>query len=411
MDRIVLNSDRAGDNLVISQDGSTATQTGHTQNFEGAWVLGSGGLSRGRWVCEFKVKRRKRWMAVGYALDNLKLNRPINRTNIFVYASTGSIKANDHTRDLETGDEDGDAAQETNSAWSSFGSQYKTNDVIRAHLDMDLGVLGFSLNENADADDAGSLEPDEAVVKDAYVRLRGLTLYPAIYISGQGDTVEFKCHRVMDPIENPSFLEYLDSDQGDDLGADRVTFVVDGKKIRAHKFVLTARSQYFKTMINNHQRQHKSRTNQNDPGSSTEIAIRGADYKTFTTVLRFIYSGGDADEIPSDSIVDVFKLASEYALRPLALRCLEYMTESVTVDNALSLFSLCETHLPLTEQLKKRCVEVIRDNVKVISASPSFNELCTHPGLVKALVVPLCSPPAKRQRTQQPTNNANHDND
>lgn len=221
--------------------------------------------------------------------------------------------------------------------------------------------------------------------------------------------VEFKCQRVMDPIENPSFLEYLDTAQGDDLGADRVTFVVDGKKIHAHKFVLTARSQYFKTMINNHQRQRKARRD-DDPGVPTEISIHGTDYATFMTVLRFIYSGGDA-EIPSESIVDVFKLASEYALRPLALRCLEYMTDSVTVDNVLSLFSLCETHLPLTEHLKKRCVEVIRENVKVVSASPSFNELCTHPSLVKALFVPLCSPPNTRPRTQPASSHANQDTD
>mmetsp|Transcript_14337 Transcript_14337/g.45215 ORF Transcript_14337/g.45215 Transcript_14337/m.45215 type:complete len:423 (+) Transcript_14337:269-1537(+) len=402
MDRIVLNPERAGDNLVIENDGTTATQTGQTQNFEGAWVLGSVGLTRGRWVCEFKIKRRKRWMAVGYALDTLKLNRPINRTNIFVYASTGSIKANEHTRETEAENEDGETAQETNSAWSSFSSQYKTNDVIRAHLDMDLGILGFSLNDDrsaqrADADDA-VVEPDEGVVKEAYVRLRGLKLYPAIYISGQHDSVEFRCHRVLDPVENPSFLDYLDTEQGADLGADHITFVVDSRKIRAHKFVLTARSHYFKTMINNHHRQHARRS---DPANSAaEITIHGTDYATFMTVLRFIYSGGDSDQIPPDSIVDVFKLASEYALRPLVLRCLEYMTDSVTVDNALSLFSLCETHLPLTEHLKKRCVEVIRDNVKVISASPSFNDLCNHPSLVKALVVPLCSPPNKRQRTQ-----------
>mmetsp|Transcript_24388 Transcript_24388/g.75290 ORF Transcript_24388/g.75290 Transcript_24388/m.75290 type:complete len:110 (-) Transcript_24388:466-795(-) len=75
------------------------------------------------------------------------------------------------------------------------------------------------------------------------------------------------------------------------------------------------------------------------------------------------------------------------------------MENSVTPDNALSLFSLCEAHLPLTAQLKRRCVEVVRDNVKAIANSASFNDLCTHPSLVKALVVPLCSPPpAKRQR-------------
>ena len=81
------------------------------------------------------------------------------------------------------------------------------------------------------------------------------------------------------------------------------------------------------------------------------------------------------------------------------------MENSVTPDNALSLFSLCEAHLPLTAQLKRRCVEVIRDNAKFVTNLPSFSDLCTHPSLVKALMVPLCSPPvAKRQRTDAGAN-------
>ena len=449
MERVCLDPLRMGDHLVVSENQNVVTQTGQTQNFEGAWILGSQALSRGRWVCEFIVERRKRWMAVGFALDSIKLNRPINRTNIFVYASTGSIKANDHTtRENAHENDDEDVAHETNSAWSSFGAQYKTHDVVRAHLDMDLGVLGFSMIHHRKRQDENEEQhpQEEEEVKDAYVRLRGQKLFPAIYICGQGDSVRFKCSRVMDPIENPSFLPFLDTPAGDELGADVVTFVVQGRRIKAHKFLLTARSQYFKTMINNHQRGFASLTSappqttdtmedddddddaadndddddDDDQGSSSasvvekktapttssgggggcEIPITGAEYDTFSAVLKFIYSGGDPEEIPPDHIVDVFKLASEYTLRPLALRCLDIMENSVTPENALSLFSLCEAHLPLTAQLKRRCVEVIRDNVKTIANSPSFNDLCTHPSLVKALVVPLCSPPpSKRQRT------------
>ena len=102
---IHLNADRAGENLMVSEDRRTVTQTGNTQHFDGAWILASGpgsaGLTRGRWVCTFTVKRRRRWMAVGFAMDSIKLNKPINRNNIFVYASTGSCKANEHVRDFD----------------------------------------------------------------------------------------------------------------------------------------------------------------------------------------------------------------------------------------------------------------------------------------------------------------------
>ena len=102
---------------------------------------------------------------------------------------------------------------------------------------------------------------------------------------------------------------------------------------------------------------------------------------------------------PPESVVDIFKLASEYTLRTLAVKCLDIMCDSVTVENALSIFSLSEAHLPLTDRLKAKCVEVIRDNVKEVSQSPSFADLCTDPELVKQLIVPLASPPRKRART------------
>ena len=411
MDRVVLNPERAGENLVLSDDRRTVTQTGQTQHFDGAWILGSAGLSRGRWCCTFTIKRRRRWMAVGFAHDTIKLNKPINRANIFVYASTGSCKANDHVgRDLDGDGEEG--AEGGNSAWSAFGTTYKAGDVIKAYLDLEDGALAFGINGHA--------------TKEAYARLRGQTLYPAIYVSGNLDSVEFDCQKIVDPIENPSFLRFLDvEDPADDLAVDAVTFVVDGKRIRAHKFVLAARSEYFRAMMNNHRlRSQRSASrdlgadvvapsksssggdanNNNAPSTSSlqsnenEITVCGADYPTFMTVLKFIYSGGDA-EIPPESVVDVFKLASEYTLRTLAVRCLDHMCESVTVDNALSIFSLCEAHLPLTDRLKQKCVEVIRDNVKEVSQSPSFADLCSDPELVKQLIVPLASPPRKRMRT------------
>lgn len=383
---IHLNADRAGENLMVSEDRRTVTQTGNTQHFDGAWILASGpgsaGLTRGRWVCTFTVKRRRRWMAVGFAMDSIKLNKPINRNNIFVYASTGSCKANEHVRDFDA-DRDGDGDTGANSAWSAFGCTYKAGDVIKAYLDLEDGTLGFACN-------AGP-------AKEAYARLRSTTLFPAIYVSGNLDAVEFDCRKLVDPIENPSFLRFLDADPADDLGVDAVTFVVGGRRIRAHKFVLAARSEYFRAMLNT-RRLRAARADGEGDAPDDEVQVVGADYDTFATVLRFIYSGGDAP-IPPESVVDIFKLASEYTLRTLAVKCLDIMCDSVTVENALSIFSLSEAHLPLTDRLKAKCVEVIRDNVKEVSQSPSFADLCTDPELVKQLIVPLASPPRKRART------------
>ncbi|KAJ1447233.1 hypothetical protein M885DRAFT_543572 [Pelagophyceae sp. CCMP2097] len=395
---VVLDGERAGSQLVVSADGRSVTQTGQTQHFDGAWVLGSAGLSRGRWLLTFRVVKRRRWMAVGLALEGVRLNKPINKSNIFVYASSGSIKANDHLACAALEDA-GDAASnsESNAAWAASGDVYKADDVVRAHLDLDEGTLAFSLNA---ADGAPPPPP-------AYSRLRGLALFPAIYVAGHQDQVDFDCSRVLDAVETPNFLRFF---EGESLGGiDAVTFVVGGQRVRAHKFVLAARSDYFRALIAN-QRMRKRPPPAADPPSATdddesaldEICICGASYDTFTAVLRFIYSGGEA-EVPPDLVVEIFRLASEYALRPLALRCVDHMYDSVTAENALSIFTLCEAYLPLTERLKNRCIEVIRDNVDEVVDSPSFAELCADVRLVKQLFVPLCSSASKRQCVSRPS--------
>ena len=87
----------AGEHLEVLEGGRAVRQTNLTSNFEGAWCLGNLGFSSGQWRCTFSIRRRTRWMAAGFALDSVSLDKPINRSNIFVYASTGSVKANEQT--------------------------------------------------------------------------------------------------------------------------------------------------------------------------------------------------------------------------------------------------------------------------------------------------------------------------
>ena len=184
MPDVVLDPRRAGDNLEVLENGRAVRQTASTTHFEGAWCLGNLGLSSGQWRCTFSIRKRRRWMAAGFALDNVKLNKPINRSNIFVYASTGSVKANDQTAPPPPPDPmlPASACATDNSAWSPFARPFKTDDCVVAELDLVRGELRFRLNSG------------ESLLAYANLGdLGGQRLYPAIYVSGQGDEVWLQC--------------------------------------------------------------------------------------------------------------------------------------------------------------------------------------------------------------------------
>lgn len=88
-------TDLCGPNLRVSEDGRCVRQLAETNQFDGAWCLARPGVAPpARVRCTFTIRRRTygRWMAVGFAQRNIRLFKPMNRDNIFVYASSGSLK-------------------------------------------------------------------------------------------------------------------------------------------------------------------------------------------------------------------------------------------------------------------------------------------------------------------------------
>jgi len=364
---VVLDTEHAGHGLDIRENGTTVRQLRKTKGFDGAWVLAVMGISKGMWRFKFSPQRREGWMGIGFTLSSIDLNKPLvsGPNSYFIYASTGNLKQGENLCVPDEISSEGDAD------WMRLAKPYAQNDVVQAHLNMDEGTLFFSLNNTSPI--------------LAYKNLSGRTLYPAIYLTSYQDEVNFQCEEVLpDPVKSPDFTHLLDTD---DLPADTVEFQLEGaiRSVRAHRFLLAARSEYFRALLESPLRR-----------DCTEKVIRitGASYTAFVVVLRYLYSGGSAD-VPQEHVVDVFKLASEYTLQSLQMQCLEQMFENITPENVLSMFMLSEQYLPRTLSLKERCMDVIRDNIEYVTALDSFKELCVHPGLVKELLIATC---VKRRR-------------
>jgi len=93
-----------------------------------------------------------------------------------------------------------------------------------------------------------------------------------------------------------------------------IIFVVGGQEVRAHRCILSARSDYFRYMINN---------SIDSFGTSQPIYIYDVDHGAFKAVLQFIYSGAftNEEELDKDKLDAVIRAADKFDLDDLKRLC------------------------------------------------------------------------------------------
>ena len=111
-----------------------------------------------------------------------------------------------------------------------------------------------------------------------------------------------KPKKSVDPLRE-DYLKLLETSQNSD-----VTFIVNGEKIKAHKTILAARSDYFRNMFDADMRENLS----------NEVEITDADPAVFRALLEHVYAGIDP---PVEIALDVLVIADKYGLEHLKRLC------------------------------------------------------------------------------------------
>ena len=111
-----------------------------------------------------------------------------------------------------------------------------------------------------------------------------------------------------------------------------VTFVVEGRNVHAHKFILFARSEYFRRMFTSGYRE----------ASESTIPIPDVRYEVFLCVLSFLYTGKPREDI-DEMAVEVLGVANLYNIEPLKRICAELITRSICVENVASILQAATT--------------------------------------------------------------------
>ena len=141
---------------------------------------------------------------------------------------------------------------------------------------------------------------------------------------------------------------------GDNIFSD-VTFVVEGKEIRAHKCILAAKSIFFKTMF-------LSEVLPKGSHKPNVFEIKDISYPIFSDVIKVIY---DKDiEMTIETISEFSNIAEMYVLETLKLRCILFLDNTeIDIDDFLEIFVYIK-HIPFllnycTSYITKRWRDVI----------------------------------------------------
>jgi len=140
-----------------------------------------------------------------------------------------------------------------------------------------------------------------------------------------------------------------------------VIFIVEGKKIYAHKFLLKFRSSHFESMLNSGMKE----------STASEITIPDFTYDVILDVMRFIYTGDLT--ISVERAAEILEVSNYYKLERLKCMCEEVLRTIIDVENVSSLLQVADRFE--SSQLRSVCYEFILDNYSFVSTTKSFNEL------------------------------------
>jgi len=141
-----------------------------------------------------------------------------------------------------------------------------------------------------------------------------------------------------------------------------VIFVVEGKKVPAHRFILKVRSEHFRAMFSNGLKE----------SWDNEIVLHDTEYRPFMACLEFIYSG--EVQIPDpDFAIELIGEANKLHLARLKALCEEIISKNIDLENAAYVYQIASYHS--VPRLRFIALEFLMAHFDQVSETTSFKEM------------------------------------
>ncbi len=152
--------------------------------------------------------------------------------------------------------------------------------------------------------------------------------------------------------------------------------------MKAHKAILSARSEYFDAMF---------RIGGMKESEKKEIYIY-QDSKTFQRMLEFIYTNEvlDLKDCNSNEAISLLMMANEYVLQDLRTLCESYVVHAISIDNIGKLLLLSSGHN--ASILKDACALFVQEHKGELVNNSSFRQEIENNAELGLLLFESCVP-------------------
>jgi len=141
-----------------------------------------------------------------------------------------------------------------------------------------------------------------------------------------------------------------------------VVFIVEGKRVYGHRFVLAVRSNYFRSVL----------TMGLKESGQSEIIIQDVSHAAFLVVLGFVYTGC-VGLVTEDNVVDVLEAANYFSEQRLKCVCEDVLKNGMDLDNVSYLLRVAVRFEAC--QLRHVCTETIIQNFEAVAQAKTFGDL------------------------------------
>lgn len=142
-----------------------------------------------------------------------------------------------------------------------------------------------------------------------------------------------------------------------------VTFIVENKRIQAHRMILAARSEYFKALLYGALMESKQ----------DEIVLK-VQLKPFEFLLRYIYTGSlSLENVVQGELLEIIMLADLYGLIELKKAIGEYLCKKISTRN-VCIFLRCSSLFQLAS-LYAACLKYMDEHAARVVLHESFPTL------------------------------------
>mmetsp|Transcript_26022 Transcript_26022/g.29781 ORF Transcript_26022/g.29781 Transcript_26022/m.29781 type:complete len:494 (+) Transcript_26022:40-1521(+) len=155
----------------------------------------------------------------------------------------------------------------------------------------------------------------------------------------------------------------------DDSTFSDVTFLIEEKKIHAHKAILSAQCEHFRAMFSSGMKESQE----------TVISIDDWSHSAYHQMIEFLYTGTIHDLSPEQAL-DVLGLADAYTLGNLKVLCESILTANVSTENVCDY--LMYAHQYSASDLQQSCFDYVVLKFEEVNETEGFERLKHFPNLL-----------------------------